>query len=100
MFAYYIDLALRSLKHNKVLTALMVLAIAVGIGASMTTLTVLHVLSGSAARQERRVVLPADRSAGCARHDARHAAAGAGHAGRWYEPAACETRGPAGVDVW
>jgi len=46
MFGYYIDLALRSLKRNKVLTALMVLAIAVGIGASMTTLTVLHVLSG------------------------------------------------------
>lgn len=46
MFGYYLDLALRSLKRNKVLTALMVLAIAVGIGASMTTLTVLHLLSG------------------------------------------------------
>ncbi|HEY9112611.1 MAG TPA: ABC transporter permease [Rhodanobacteraceae bacterium] len=46
MFAYYLDLALRSLKRNKALTALMVVAIAVGIGASMTTLTVLHVLSG------------------------------------------------------
>jgi putative ABC transport system permease protein len=46
MFGYYLDLALRSLKHNKVLTALMVLAIAVGIGASMTTLTVMHLLSG------------------------------------------------------
>jgi putative ABC transport system permease protein len=46
MFAYYLDLALRSLKRNKVLTALMVLAIAVGIGASMTTLTVVHLLSG------------------------------------------------------
>ncbi|AND71192.1 ABC transporter ATP-binding protein [Dyella thiooxydans] len=46
MFTYYFDLALRSLKRNKVLTALMVLAIAVGIGASMTTLTVMHVLSG------------------------------------------------------
>jgi putative ABC transport system permease protein len=46
MFTYYIDLALRSLKRNKALTALMVLAIALGIGASMTTLTVLHVLSG------------------------------------------------------
>ena len=46
MFAYYLDLALRSLKRNKALTALMVLAIALGIGASMTTLTVLHVLSG------------------------------------------------------
>jgi putative ABC transport system permease protein len=46
MFAYYLNLALRSLKRNKVLTCLMILAIAVGIGASMTTLTVMHVLSG------------------------------------------------------
>ena len=46
MLGYYLDLALRSLKRNKALTALMVLAIALGIGASMTTLTVLHVLSG------------------------------------------------------
>ena len=46
MFGYYLDLALRSLRRNKALTALMVLAIALGIGASMTTLTVLHVLSG------------------------------------------------------
>jgi putative ABC transport system permease protein len=46
MFGYYFDLALRSLRRNKVLAALMVLAIALGIGASMTTLTVLHVLSG------------------------------------------------------
>lgn len=46
MLSYYVELALRSLARNKVLTALMVLAIALGIGASMTTLTVLHVLSG------------------------------------------------------
>jgi putative ABC transport system permease protein len=46
VFTYYLDLALRSLKRNKALTVLMVLAIALGIGASMTTLTVLHVLSG------------------------------------------------------
>jgi putative ABC transport system permease protein len=46
MFGYYLDLAARSLKRNKVLTALMVIAIAVGIGASMTTLTVMHLLSG------------------------------------------------------
>ncbi|MEO6966970.1 MAG: ABC transporter permease [Rhodanobacteraceae bacterium] len=46
MFGYYLDLAVRSLKRNPVLTALMVLAIAVGIGASMTTLTVMHLLSG------------------------------------------------------
>ena len=46
MFGYYLDLALRSLKRNKVLTVLMIIAIAVGIGASMTTLTVMHLLSG------------------------------------------------------
>ncbi len=46
MFAYYFDLALRSFKRNKALSALMVLSIALGIGASMTTLTVYHVLSG------------------------------------------------------
>lgn len=46
MFAYYLDLALRSFRRNRVLTALMVLAIALGIGAAMTTLTVFHVLSG------------------------------------------------------
>ncbi|HET6431738.1 ABC transporter permease [Dyella sp.] len=46
MFAYHLDLALRSLKRNKVLTTLMVLALALGIGASITTLTVLRLLSG------------------------------------------------------
>jgi putative ABC transport system permease protein len=46
MFGYYFTLALRSFRRNKALTALMVLAIALGIGASMTTLTVFHVLSG------------------------------------------------------
>ena len=45
MLGYYFDLALRSLRRNTVLTSLMVLAIAVGIGASMTTLTVMHLLS-------------------------------------------------------
>ena len=46
MFRYYFNLALRSFKRNKALTVLMVLAIALGIGATMTTLTVFHVLSG------------------------------------------------------
>ncbi|WP_024889124.1 ABC transporter permease [Luteimonas huabeiensis] len=46
MFAYYANLALRSFRRNKVLTALAVLAIALGIGACMTTLTVFRVLSG------------------------------------------------------
>ncbi|GAB3793629.1 ABC transporter permease [Dyella agri] len=45
MLGYYLDLALRSLKRNKMLTALMVLAIALGIGASMTMVTVLHVMT-------------------------------------------------------
>ncbi|MBS0446716.1 MAG: ABC transporter permease [Proteobacteria bacterium] len=47
MFAYHLDLALRSFKRSRALTALMVLAIALGIGACMTTLTVYHVLSGN-----------------------------------------------------
>ena len=46
MFGYYLDLAIRSLRRNRLLTVLMVLAIAIGIGASMTTLTVMHLLSG------------------------------------------------------
>ncbi|MHC1479834.1 ABC transporter permease [Frateuria aurantia] len=46
MFGYYLDLARRGLGRNRVLTMLMVLAITLGIGISMTTLTVLHALSG------------------------------------------------------
>lgn len=46
MPGYYLKVALHNTKRNKVLTVLMVLAIAVGIGASMTTLTVMHLLSG------------------------------------------------------
>jgi putative ABC transport system permease protein len=46
MFGYYFTLALRSFRRNRMLTALMVLAIALGIGACMTTFTVFHVLSG------------------------------------------------------
>jgi putative ABC transport system permease protein len=45
MFGYYLDLALRSLRRNPILTALMVLAIGLGIGASMTMVTVLHVMT-------------------------------------------------------
>ena len=50
MFGYYIDLGLRSLKRTSILTGLMVLALALGIGSSMTTLTVFHVLSGNPIR--------------------------------------------------
>jgi len=44
MFVYYFKLALRSLKRNVVLTALMIAAIGVGIGASMTTLTIFRAM--------------------------------------------------------
>jgi putative ABC transport system permease protein len=46
VFTYYLDLALRSFRSARGLTVLMVLAIAMGIGASMTTLTVYRALSG------------------------------------------------------
>ncbi len=45
MIGYYLDLARRSFKKNVALTILMIVAIAFGVGASMTTLTVMHVLS-------------------------------------------------------
>src|SRR3984957_7200131 len=45
MFTYYLNLAVRSLKRNSVLTALMIAAIGVGIGASMTTLTMFRAMS-------------------------------------------------------
>lgn len=44
MFSYYLLLGLHSLKRNPVLTALMVIGIGLGIAASMTTLTVLHLM--------------------------------------------------------
>ena len=47
MFAYYLRLALTSLRRTPVLTALMVLAVAVGIGASMTALTVLRAMGNN-----------------------------------------------------
>ena len=45
MFRYYLDLALRSLKRNPALTGLMIAAIAFGISACMTTLTVFRAMS-------------------------------------------------------
>lgn len=46
MFRYYVWLALRSLRRNPILTTLMVAAIGLGIGASMTTLTIFRTMSG------------------------------------------------------
>jgi putative ABC transport system permease protein len=46
MFTYYFRLGVRSLRRNMMLTGLMIAAIAVGIGACMTTLTVFRAMSG------------------------------------------------------
>ena len=46
MFNYYLQLGLISLKRNPILTALMILGIALGIAATMTSLTLLHVMGG------------------------------------------------------
>ncbi|MDC8771867.1 ABC transporter permease [Roseateles albus] len=47
MLTYYFELALRSFKSSRGLTALMLITIAMGVAACMTTLTVFHVLSGN-----------------------------------------------------
>lgn len=46
MFRYYFTLGLRSLRRNRALTALMVLTLAVGVAASVSTVTILHAMSG------------------------------------------------------
>lgn len=46
MLDYYVSLALRSFTRSRALSALMVLVIGLGIGASMTMITVFHVMSG------------------------------------------------------
>jgi putative ABC transport system permease protein len=45
MLQYYFMLGVRSLRRNRALTALMVLILAVGVAASVATLTILHVMS-------------------------------------------------------
>ncbi|MGD8384528.1 MAG: ABC transporter permease [Lysobacterales bacterium] len=47
MFAYYLKLGWLSIRRNPFLSMLMVAAIALGIGASMSILTVNHVMSGN-----------------------------------------------------
>lgn len=56
MWRYYAWLALRSVRSNPLLSGLMVLAIGLGIGASMTTLTVLRLLSGDPLPQKSAVL--------------------------------------------
>ncbi|WP_295801557.1 ABC transporter permease [uncultured Microbulbifer sp.] len=48
MIGYYMSLALRSLRRTPILSALMVAAIAVGVGAAMTTLTLNYMMSRNA----------------------------------------------------
>ncbi|MCV2883917.1 ABC transporter permease [Aestuariibacter sp. AA17] len=47
MFSYYLRLAFKSMGRNPILSALMVAAIALGIGASMTTITVNYMMSSN-----------------------------------------------------
>lgn len=47
MFAYYLQLGIRSLKRNPALTALMVMAIGFGVAASMITYSVFRAVSGN-----------------------------------------------------
>ena len=54
MFYYYFGLALRSLRRNVVLTVLMIAAIGVGIGASMTTLTMFRAMDHDPIPQKSR----------------------------------------------
>src|SRR5277367_2522409 len=54
MFYYYFGLAVRSLKRNIVLTVLMIAAIGVGIGASMTTLTMFRAMDTDPIPQKSR----------------------------------------------
>lgn len=46
MFAYHLRMALKSIRRNLVLSALMVAAIGIGIGACMTVITVYYMMSG------------------------------------------------------
>lgn len=47
MFSYYFKLGVRSLRRNPALTALMVLTLAIGVAASVSTLTILHMMSSN-----------------------------------------------------
>ena len=47
MLKYYLLLGFRSLRRSPALTALMILTLAIGVAASVATLTILHVMSGN-----------------------------------------------------
>ncbi|GAB1596957.1 ABC transporter permease [Lysobacter claricitrinus] len=59
MFSYYLKLGVRNLRRNPVLTALMVLTLAVGVAASMSSLTLLYAMSGDPIPQKStRLIVP------------------------------------------
>ena len=59
MFAYYVRLGFKRLRRNPILTGLMILTIAIGIAASMSTLTVLYMMSGNPIPEKsERLVVP------------------------------------------
>jgi putative ABC transport system permease protein len=59
MFSYYFKLGVRSLRRNPALTALMVLTLAIGVAASVSTLTILHMMSGDPIPQKsERLFVP------------------------------------------
>ena len=65
MLGYYVELGLRSLRRNAVLTILLITAIGVGIGASMTALTVFRAMSGDPIPQKSgQLFVPQSTAAG------------------------------------
>jgi putative ABC transport system permease protein len=59
MFSYYFKLGVRSLRRNPALTALMVLTLAIGVAASVSTLTILHIMSSNPIPQKsERLFVP------------------------------------------
>ena len=56
MFGYNLKLAVKSMRRNPIMTGLMVAAIAVGIGVSMTTLTVYYLMSSNPIPQKSDVL--------------------------------------------
>ena len=60
MFAYHLKLARKSMRRNPIMTGLMVAAIAVGIGVSMTTLTVHYLMSSNPISCEKRCAVCGD----------------------------------------
>jgi putative ABC transport system permease protein len=59
MLRYYLLLGLRSFRRNPALTALMVITLAIGVAASVATLTILYVMSGNpVAHKSDRLLVP------------------------------------------